>query len=309
MLLKAFLSVALVAATACAGPCQSRSSIASSETSVALSDALSSTIPGSSSGVDSTTATTDTKTESTGPSTTTDSLNIIVETSTGATESSVVTETSFLTQTSSGTEISSATETSLVTETESMTSGSTTETSVLTKPTSTAKSSIIYESTTTTSGSVPVPTFSIVARSLSPEIADVDGYILASSSSMISYATLMRPGSAPPNWPSAFYIDEITGRLFNIAGQVFCAYVKAFGQTNDPAELRVCESGTEETNDGFDIRVLKCAALSASELDCSLTSSSGLYKYLIAHSDGTLRITTKSERAGYAHVSLEIAES
>jgi hypothetical protein len=53
----------------------------------------------------------------------------------------------------------------------------------------------------------------------------------------MSYATLMRPGSAPPNWPSAFYVDEPTGRLFNTAGQVFCAYVKAFGQKNDPAEL------------------------------------------------------------------------
>ncbi|RFN54388.1 hypothetical protein FIE12Z_1515 [Fusarium flagelliforme] len=190
-----------------------------------------------------------------------------------------------------------------------MTSESTTETSVMTEPTSTAESSTIYKSTTTTSRSVPVPTFSLVARSLSAESAGVEGYTLASSSSAMSYATLMRPGSAPPNWPSAFYIDETTGRLFNTAGQVFCGFVKAFGQTNDPAELRVCESDTEETNDGFDIRVLKCAASSAGELDCSLTSSSGLYKYFITHSDGTLRITTKSEEAGYAYVSLEAVES
>ncbi|KAH7174819.1 uncharacterized protein B0J16DRAFT_388656 [Fusarium flagelliforme] len=290
MLLKAFLSVAVVATTAYAGPCQPRSSIVSSETSVTLSDALSSTIPGSSTGVDSTTATTDTKTESTGPPTTTDGSTIIVETSTGTTDSSIVTETPSLTQTSSGTEISSATETSLIIETEAMTSGSTTETSVMTEPTSTAESSTIYESTTTTSGSVPVPTFSLVARSLSAQGAGVEGYTLASSSSAMSYATLMR-------------------RLFNTAGQVFCAFVKAFGQTNDPAEPRVCESDTEETDNGFGIRILKCVASSAGTLDCSLTSSSGLYKYFIAHSDGTLRITTKSEEPGYAYVSLEAVET
>ncbi|KAJ4128887.1 hypothetical protein NW768_007409 [Fusarium equiseti] len=304
MLLKAFLSVAVVAATAYAGPCQPRSSTSSYETTVTLNDAFSSTISGSSIGLDSTAVTDNTKTESTGPSTTTTyGSNIIVETSTGATDSSVVTDTSFVPQTSS------ATETSLVVETEAMTSGSMTETSVMTEPTSTAESSTIYESTATTSGSVPVPTFGLVARSLSAESVGVEGYTLTSSSSVMSYAMLMRPGTAPPNWPSAFYVDGTTGRLFNTAGQVFCAYVKAFGQTNDPAELRVCEGDIEETDNGFDIRVLKCAASSAGELDCSLTSSNGPYKYFIAHSDGTLRFTTKSKEAGYAYVSLETAES